>query len=101
MGVVGLEWVVVMGGGTKKVDNQWLSATVSNSQQRQEQSVRSVAHAGQPLSERKCSHLRRKFAYCSFNLLPDKCDARFSVVHQKILRVYVLEKVKNIFLVIH
>jgi len=45
MGVVGLEWVVVMGGDAKKVENHWFSATVSNEQQRQEQSVRPVRMA--------------------------------------------------------
>jgi len=45
MGVVGLEWVVVMGRGTKKVENHWFSATVSNEQQRQERSVRPVCRA--------------------------------------------------------
>jgi len=45
MGVVGLEWVVVMGRDTKKVENHWFSATVSNEQQRQEQSVRPVRRA--------------------------------------------------------
>ena len=42
MGVVGLEWVAVMGRGTNKVENNWFSATVSNAQQRHEQSFRTM-----------------------------------------------------------
>jgi len=48
------------GHGTKKVENHWFSATVSNAQ-RQEQSFRTV-HRVTP--ERKGSHLARKLA-CS------------------------------------
>jgi len=36
MGVIGLKWVAVMCCGTKKVENDWFSATVSNAQQTQE-----------------------------------------------------------------
>jgi len=32
MGIVGLEWVAIMGHGTKKVENHQFSATVSNAQ---------------------------------------------------------------------
>jgi len=46
--------------GTKKVENYWFSATVSNEEQRQEQSFRTV-HRTVP--DRKGSHLARKFAY--------------------------------------
>jgi len=45
MRVVGLEWVAVMGRGTKKVVNNWFSATVSNAQQRHEQSFKTVCRA--------------------------------------------------------
>jgi len=45
MGDVGLEWVAVMGRVAKKVENNWFSATVSNLQQRQEQSFRTVCRA--------------------------------------------------------
>jgi len=57
-----------MGRSTKKVENNWFSATVSNAQQRQEQSFRTVCRA--TLSERKGSHLARKFACSWFHLLP-------------------------------
>jgi len=50
-----------IGHGTKKVENNWFSATVSNAQQRQEQSFRTVCRA---TPERKGSHLARKFT-CS------------------------------------
>jgi len=49
------------GYGTKKVENHWFSATVSNAQQRQEQSFWTVCKA---TPERKVSNLARKFA-CS------------------------------------
>jgi len=45
MGDVGLKWVAVMGHGTKNVENHRFSATISNAQQRQEQSVRPVCRA--------------------------------------------------------
>jgi len=49
------------GHGTKKVENHWFCATVSNAQQRQEQSFRTVRRA---TPETKGSHVARKFA-CS------------------------------------
>jgi len=42
MGVVGLDCVAVMGCGTKKVENNEFSATVSNAQRKQEQLFRNV-----------------------------------------------------------
>jgi len=54
------------GRGTK-VENHWFSATVSNAEQRQEQSFRTVPRT---TPERKGSHLARKFACSWFHLLP-------------------------------
>jgi len=88
------------GRGTKKVENHWFSATVSNAEQRQEQSFRTVPRT---TPERKGSHLARKFACsCFIYCLCD--DSLYVYLNQKILRVYVLEKVKTILyliLVIH
>jgi len=61
MGVVGLGGLLQWVAG-QKVENNWFSATVSNVQQRQEQSFGTVR--GQPLQESKGSHLAGKFA-CS------------------------------------
>ena len=67
MGVVGLQWVTAMVTVQKKVENHWISATVSNAQQRQEQSFRTVRRA---TPERKGSHLAKKFACSWFHSLP-------------------------------
>jgi len=94
MGVIGLEWVVVMGRGTKKVENHWFSATVSIEQLRQEQSV--SPYAGQPVSKRKLhicegSLHTAHFSYCLITVMPifwlfiKKCCA------------CILEKVKTVF----
>jgi len=57
MEVVGLEWVVVMGRGTKKIENNWFSTTVSNEQQRQEQSFRTVRRAT-PVREKRFTFVK-------------------------------------------
>ena len=83
------------------VEKYWFSATVNSVQQRQEQSFRNVW--GRPLSQRKGSHLARKFACSWFHLLP-LWWLFFSFVYQKMLRVYMLEKREDhflFFLVIH
>ena len=54
------------GYGTKKVENHWFSATVSNAQQRLEQSFRDRTQ-GKPWE--KSSHLARTFACSKFHLL--------------------------------
>ena len=56
--------------GTKKVENHWFSATVSNAERRQEQSFRTVHRT---IPERKCSHSARKFACSWFHLFPLWC----------------------------
>jgi len=76
------------GQGTKKIENHWFSVTVSNAQ-RQEQSF--WPYAGQPLREKVHIQLgslhAANFIYCI-------CDDSL-FVYQKILCVYVLEKVKT------
>jgi len=66
MGVVALEWVVAMVTVQKRL-NHWFSATVSNAQQRQEQSFGTVRRA---TPERKGSRLARKFTCSWFHSLP-------------------------------
>jgi len=58
MGVVRLKWVAVMVAVQKRL-NHWFSATVSNAEQRQEQSFTTLPRT---TPERKGSHLARKFA---------------------------------------
>jgi len=85
-GVVGLEWVAVMVTVQKKVENHWFSATVSNAQQRQEQSFRTL---------REKVHIwlgslhAANFIYCL-------CDDSL-FVYQKILHVYGLKTIFNFF----